>query len=147
MIRTARKIKDYRETVAEIARMASQYKGDLEPWQDYTIGQFYRLVHLLPYVRDPFREETLSRPLYTMVWDSQTPRDCDDKTILIGAFCELKGLPWRIVVCGRQIGVPHHVYPEILMGGEWWPADATYPNRGGAGGNASTGRPTGPFSA
>lgn len=130
MIRKIKESADWRETMAEIARLAVEYKDDLLPWADYTLAEFYRLVHLLPYRADPIAEETVSRPLYTMRWDTETPRDCDDKTVAIAAFCELKEIPWRLVACGRNSDRPHHVYPEIYLFDDWYPADATYPNKG-----------------
>ena len=128
MLVTKKKLENPEYTVAEIKRIAEQYKNDLIQFANFGFFKFYNLVRKLKYIPDPKYQETLSRPKYTINENWQGSRDCDDKTILILAFCNLKKIPTRIVISG--IGdKPHHVYPEIYFNKIFVPADATYPNK------------------
>lgn len=122
-------LESYKQTVAKIFEFAKQYKSDLEELKNKSIYGFYNLVRNLPYHADPKGEETVVRPKYTILPDWQGARDCDDKTLLIGAFCELAGIAWRSIVCGQTKFKPHHIYPEVKLNGHWQSADATYPDR------------------
>ena len=115
-------------SVSQIIRLAKQYASDLQNYSNQDFFTFYNYVRELPYIPDPKGKETISRPAYTVNQDWKGCRDCDDKTVLIGAFCELKKIPWRVVVVGVR-EYPHHVYPEIMHLGKWTQSDATYPDR------------------
>jgi transglutaminase-like putative cysteine protease len=40
----------------------------------------------------------------------------------------LKGIPYRFKIVSDDISEPfHHVFAEALLGGNWVPMDATYP--------------------
>lgn len=118
----------WRETVGEIARLARIYQTDAARFLNMDPQTVFRYVADLPYHRDPPGQETVARPIYLLQPD-WTPRDCDDKTVLIGAWAELHGLPWRIVVSSKRDDKrPHHVFPEVKLPGlGWTPMDATYP--------------------
>jgi len=116
-------------SVSHIIRLAKQYSADLKEFADkMDFFSFYNYVRELPYIPDPKGKETISRPAYTVNPNWKGCRDCDDKTVLIAAFCELKKIPWRVIVCGVR-EYPHHVYPEIMFQDKWTQADATYPDR------------------
>lgn len=121
---------DYRNTVSVIFRMAREFKRDLceFPRLD-TVRRVYDYVRALPYRDDPPGIEFVSRPAYTL-WPEWTgPRDCDDKTLALGAWCNLYGFAWRVVCAGESADPalnPHHIYPEIKLDAIWTPADATY---------------------
>jgi transglutaminase-like putative cysteine protease len=77
------------------------------------------------YTRDVFRVETLhsARRMIEL-----RAGDCDDMTILLGAFMLSTGHPVRIVLSGFRPHKPHcysHIYPEVLVLGRWVPIDAT----------------------
>lgn len=124
-----RDLDTYRTTVREVFRLARQYAKDLEPYQFGSFFDAYNYSRSLPYHADPAGLETVSRPGFTLRGDWRGPRDCDDKTVQIIAAAQRFGIPVRAVVCG-QIPRPHHIYPEVMLHGEWMPADATYPDRG-----------------
>lgn len=116
-------------SVSQIIRIAKNYASDLKDYADRQgFFEFYNYVRNLPYIPDPKGKETISRPAYTVNPEWKGSRDCDDKTVLIGSFCELKKMPWRIAVVGVK-EYPHHVYPEIMHLDRWTQADATYPDR------------------
>lgn len=122
--RTEKPLKHWKETVRVIGDFAIRYQADAFPLLGMDAPTVFRFVADLPYVADPIGKETVSRPLYTLD-PSYEPRDCDDKTVLIGAWAEMHGHPWRIVVVGKG-NRPHHVFPEVFLAGDWIPMDATY---------------------
>jgi transglutaminase-like putative cysteine protease len=144
-----RKLESYRDTVSEVYRLARSYSSDIQKPFYYTkqdlcgiaqlcgtdlkagrwrnLFHFYDYVRSLPYHPDPVGLETVSRPLYTLNPEWTGPRDCDDKTILIMAYCHLNNIPARAVVVGKGLR-PHHIYPEVFIHDTWQPADATYPD-------------------
>lgn len=65
--------------------------------------------------------------------------DCDDKSVLIGALLHSIGHRTRLVAVGFGPRGFSHVYPEALIGGRWWPMEATEPWGFGKGPNR---RPT-----
>ena len=117
----------FRQTIGEMFRLAGAYAADLErlPHGFDNIFQVYNYVRDLPYHEDPRGLETVSRPVYTLSGEWQGPRDCDDKTVIILAAAKKFGIPARAIVCGEG-SAPHHVYPELLLSGQWIPFDATY---------------------
>jgi len=125
------RLETFDKTVLKIIEFAKKYKNDLDKFKNYPFYDFYLFVKNLPYKADPKKIETLSRPIYTLN-PNYSPRDCDDKTILICAFCELKNIPYKILVTGKKNRF-HHVFPEVFLNGIWRIADATYPDRGGYG--------------
>ncbi len=120
----------YEITVARMFDMARRYAADLLPFAHLSFEEFYNHVRRLKYHADPPGVEMLSRPRYTVRPDWPFARDCDDKAILLLAFAFLKGLRSRLACVGTRPGAgPHHVYPEIELGGAWVPTDATYDDR------------------
>ncbi|MCE9499014.1 MAG: hypothetical protein K8R21_00615 [Leptospira sp.] len=119
-------LNSYKQTVSKVFEFAERYKADLEFLKNMTIFEFYNLVRALPYHPDPKGEETVVRQKYTIQPEWKGARDCDDKTLLILSFANLKNIPGQAVVCG-QGERPHHIYPEIELNGKIFPADATYP--------------------
>lgn len=125
-MRTVRDLTHYRQTIDVIFRKARVYSGDMIRFRFYSPDRFYYFVLGLPYVADPKEIETISRPLL-LINREYGPRDCDDKTLLVAAWCELTGRSYRVVVV--QGPGYSHVYPEIFTGARWLVFDATYPDR------------------
>jgi hypothetical protein len=117
---------DARETGLLMHRMTALYHTDMLPWCDCTICEIFDIVKNLPYHEDPPDREYLQRPYMTMnQWG--LGGDCDDKSICIGSWATLHGLPYRYVAV-RAPGYLdlHHVFPEVYTRGNWIPLDATY---------------------
>jgi hypothetical protein len=79
------------------------------------------------YTKDPFRLEVLhsARRIIEL-----RAGDCDDMTILLGAFLESIGHPVRLVIVGPTPLRPDlfsHIYLEAYHKGRWIPLDATMP--------------------
>lgn len=133
---TERLISSPRETVAEIFRLAAEYRDDVAHWRGLNVFEVFDAVRRLEYRSDPDGVERLTRPGKALRPDAPY-RDCDEKTVLLAAWYELTGTPYRIVIAGNQIHeatgkpYPHHVYPEMFNreNRTWYVTDATYPDR------------------
>jgi len=117
---------DPRQTAKEMARICTQYAGDLGKLAKMPLPRFFDLVRKLPYMPDPQNAETLSRPRYLLQKDYAF-RDCDDKAILVGAWCYLNGHPFGFyassVKPSRQL---HHVWTVARINGKAVIIDPTY---------------------
>lgn len=121
----------YELTVREVFRMAREYKNDVLEFPEMRgdVFEAYNYVRSLPYVEDPKGIEFVTRPSQTLWKGWAGPRDCDDKTLALGAYAEQNKIPWRAVVCGASDipeHNPHHIYPEFKLNGVWVAMDATY---------------------
>ncbi len=117
---------DPRQTAKEMARICTQYAGDIGELAKMPLPRFFDLVRKLPYMPDPQNAETLSRPRYLLEKDYAF-RDCDDKAILMGAWCYLNGHPFGFyassVKPSRQL---HHVWTVAKINGKTVILDPTY---------------------
>ena len=117
---------DPRQTAKEMARICTQYAGDLGELAKMPLPRYFDLVRKLPYMPDPQNAETLSRPRYLLDKDYAF-RDCDDKAILMGAWCYLNGHPFGFyassVKPSRQL---HHVWTVAKINGKAVILDPTY---------------------
>lgn len=124
MIDTTVKLKDVWQTAAQMRRMVENYYKDLGAWLDVPLIQFYGFVCALPYYPDPVGVETVSRPAYTLNPDYR-PRDCDDKSVLIAAWCQGNGRKKRFVSTStKPDGRLCHVFVQLDNG---LFVDSTYP--------------------
>lgn len=135
-------MQSYQDTLFVIVDFAKRYKNDLNEFENWSLREFYEFVHALPYMRDPLGNERVQRPIFTkqILWglDAGQTRDCDDKTLLLAAFCELKNVDWRMIVSAERLDSVNnpkwsHIYIEVklLYSNFWTPLDATIPNVGG----------------
>lgn len=128
--RTTIPLNSIHQTGAAMGRLAIEYARDMAPYAALPVTEVQRIVRQIPYVRDPEGEEAVHRPWITLMGRG-IGRDCDDKSICMGAWARLRGYPFRFVAVGR--GTPgskskyHHVFCEIdLPGYGWTRVDATY---------------------
>lgn len=112
MIRTVRHLNNVFQTGREMARLVCNYWTDLGPWLGVSFREYYSHICLLPYIEDPQDVETVSRPEYTLQRD-YSPRDCDDKAVLIACWLHGHGIKCRFVASStRPDRVLHHVFVE-----------------------------------
>lgn len=82
------------------------------------------------FVRDEVRYTKDVRGIETLHTAPQLLRqrqgDCDDKTVLAASLLEAIGHKTRLVAVGAG-GVYRHVYPEVLIRGEWIAVETTEP--------------------
>lgn len=105
----------------------------LKPFDKWSLQKVYNYIRNLPYVKDPENVpisdndniELVKSP-YAMIMTNGG--DCDDKATLFGAILHRRGIRYRMaIVQGPGTDTYHHVFPEIFLGGKWWPVDPTYP--------------------
>lgn len=97
-------------------RLVENYYRDLGAWLSVPLLDFYTFVCCLPYVPDPVGVETVSRPAYTLNPDYR-PRDCDDKSVLIAAWCQGNGRKKRFVSTStKPDGRLCHVFVQLDNG-------------------------------
>jgi len=107
---TSRRLESPQQTAREMLRIAQQYAGDLGEMARWPVKRFFDHVRKLPYRPDPPKAETLSRPLHTLKVDFPF-RDCDDKAILMGAWCHANRVPFGFYASStRKDSRLHHVW-------------------------------------
>jgi hypothetical protein len=115
-------------TAAEMARLSVQYAADLGEKSSWPLQRIFAYVKNLPYRRDPQNVESLARPAYTMRRNFPW-RDCDDKAIILGAWCSANLIPFRFLASSRRPDKTlHHVFLEAQAGAAPIILDATYPS-------------------
>lgn len=125
MILTKNKLRDVRQTGDEMRRLVQNYYTDLGAWLSVPFLQFYEYVCNLPYIPDPDNVEFISRPALTIDPNFSIARDCDDKSVLLGAWWQGKGEKKRFVASStRPTGQLHHVFLQLENGIY---IDGTYP--------------------
>lgn len=112
------------QTGATMGRLAKEYALDAIELASLSLEELHALILSWPYKADPKGLEWVQRPKYTI--DGSGPcRDCDDRAVVVGAWAELNGLPYRFVAVGTG-ATPHHVFAQVWVG-DWITVDATYP--------------------
>ena len=103
------------------AKMARQYAADTTTLPS-TLEGLFEFVRKLTY--RPEQVETLRQPSIT----AKDGGDCDDKTILVCAWAQQRGLPWRMMFAGMSTTPEkyHHIFPQVKKDGVWVTLDATY---------------------
>lgn len=123
MVETTRQLTNVNQTGAQMARLVKEYWPDLGAWLVRPFKAFYKYVCDLPYIPDPPGVETVSRPAYTLR-PEYSPRDCDDKAVLIAAWLHGNGRRCRFVASSTKPNKKlHHVFVQLDDGTL---IDATY---------------------
>ena len=123
-----RKARHSSDILRQMAQIVREHATDAAPWATWSLPEVFEAVKRGGYNREPssWRSQVLARP--ALVVGKRVPVvACANKAIILAAWAQLRGIPWRLVAVGRVPGAPpHHVFPEMLIGGEWLPVDATY---------------------
>jgi len=115
------------ETAREMARLSVKYSSDLGDMAKWPLEKFYKFVKDLPFRSDPQGHESIARPSLTLGKDWPW-RDCDDKSILIGAWCFANKIPFKFQASSKHpSGHLHHVYVIAKIDKMPFVIDATYP--------------------
>lgn len=119
-------LETYEKTVLKVMEFSQKYSSDVLFLINKTPQEVFEIIKNLKYKPDPQGIEFLSRPEFS-IWRKDLPRDCDDKTLIAVSYFELKNIPYRIIISGKDIK-PHHIYAEFLdsLKNTWIPFDATY---------------------
>lgn len=118
-------LKSRQQTGRRIYALAKHFKNDLSEFNNWTLDQFYNLVHSIPFSEDPVHTEIVSRPLYLLDPENFPVLDCKKKTILLSAFFELQNWTYLLVASSDNSGDPHHVFILLWDSEDWLPVDAT----------------------
>lgn len=116
------------EILDEMVRIVRAHAGDVGRWASVPLSDFFDLVRRGSYNREPdgWGAQVLARPSLTIHKRAPVVA-CANKAIILASWAQLHGIPWRLVAVGRIAGrSPHHVFPEMFIGGAWRPVDATY---------------------
>lgn len=107
---------------------ASKKFTDLGEYLDTTLSEFYNFVRSIPYKQDHFYAEVVSRPKYALDRKKFPGIDCKKKAVLIGAWLNAHGIPWRAVAVSEKPDKKiHHVFVQAKIKGKYRNIDATYP--------------------
>jgi hypothetical protein len=117
-----------KETAPDLLKINVIYKGKKRNLGKMPLITFFDFVRNIKYRVDPKPREILARPFHS-VKNRKSGIDCKKKAILIGAWAELKKIPWRFVATSKRPDKRlHHTYTEYNLSGKWCPMDATYKN-------------------
>jgi len=120
---------DRAQTGKSIYRLAGNFWTDLGGMADTTLLDFHSFVKNIPYVEDAYGLEVTARPLWLLSQDIFPGSDCKKKAVLMGAWAEAHGIPWRLIAVSETPDkLIHHVFPQFKINGEWSNVDATYPD-------------------
>lgn len=117
----------------EMREMVKGYWMDLGSFLRWPFAAWFDFVRLIPYESDEekFPERTIElvpRPAFLLNRHIFPRIDCKKKAILICAWAEGNGFPWRfLAVSARADKAVHHVFPQIDFGNGWENVDATFP--------------------
>lgn len=123
------KVNRYEKTLSNIAAyveiLIKRYAGDLKSCKNVGLYQFFRFVaDDIKYVPDPKGNELILRPGLIVKRGSG---DCDDKTVLLGAYLYMKRIPFGYsLVSNSTVRNYHHIFPFIIHQGKRLDVDATY---------------------
>lgn len=140
---TIEPLKSRAQTGRSIYESAKYYK-DLGLHLDTGLQDFFNFVKKIPYKEDKLGLEVVSRPEYLLLGrsphkiirpkyilgESPFPNgiDCKKKAVLISAWLEAHGIPYRLcAVSEKKNKKIHHVFPQAEIEGKWYNVDATYP--------------------
>lgn len=139
MIQERRALYTKDQTARRMYQLIDRFYNDLKkfkvrkgnkfvPLPSLTVREFFYIVRSIPYRQDEKPIEIVSRPLH-ILRHRYLGMDCKKKGILLGSFLRLKKVPFRLIGSSKKkSGRIHHVYPQILINGQWRNYDATYNN-------------------
>ncbi len=116
---------DLQQTATEMYRIAFAWAEDMAPYASMSLQELFDFLKNIPFHADPEDMELLQRPWYT-INEAGQGGDCDDKMICVGAYCHLRGIPFRFVAVSRDSAPLHHVLVELYIQGTWQIFDPTY---------------------
>lgn len=85
------------------------------------------VIRRVRYQKDPVGLETVQSPTATLDIGAG---DCDDLSGLLAGLAMAVGIPARLRVVGYAEDDLVHIFPELLVAGRWYSADATEPGHG-----------------
>lgn len=109
--------------VKVIEYLGRTYAYDIDAFTHYSLQDYFRFVaDTINYEKDPIGIELICRPAITL---KRMCGDCDDKTVMMVAYYNLKGYEYGISVVGSGSSY-HHVFSFIVQDGQKIDMDSTY---------------------
>lgn len=106
---------------------SAKYFNDLGIHLDKSLNEIFDFVRKIPYQEDG-ESEIIARPKFLLNKKYFPALDCKKKAVIIGAWLEAHGLPWRLIAISEKSDKKiHHVFPQAKIDGDWLNIDATYP--------------------
>lgn len=118
----------------DLSRYYVKRKGRAVALDKLPLNEYFDVVRTIPYQQDTAPVEVVARPRI-LLDKARGGLDCKKKSLLVAAYCQRRGIPWRLVASSRRPDRKyHHVFPQGLfrqggMSGEasrWVNLDATY---------------------
>lgn len=123
-------LQDKEYTGAKMRRLVNKYYSDLGNYLYVPFAEFYNFVRDIPYRRDVFGYEVISRPKYILE-KKDIGMDCKKKGILVASWLRAHSIPYRFIASSTRIDKRyHHVFPQAKINGTWLNVDATKPENG-----------------
>lgn len=117
-------LKNKYQSIEQIKRLSKKYADDIGELKKLSLSQYFDFLRRIPYKRDTQPVEEVSRPKYIL---KNNTADCKKKTILALSYFIKNGYKYRIVVSSTRLdGKIHHIFPQVLVDGEYKNFDATY---------------------
>jgi hypothetical protein len=125
---TGNRIKELcRRFYSDLSSIYLEKNGQQIPLSSLTLKEFFNFVRNIPYRQDKKPIEIVARP-YHILRHKSLGMDCKKKSVLLGAFCEYQGIPYRFIASSRRADKQvHHVFPQAQVNGRFVNVDATYP--------------------
>ena len=115
------------EIAQAMYRIARAFSFDAIELINLDLFQLYDRIKRISYVVEDGFFQSLSRPYYSLHGIAPYVA-CANKSIIIGAYCELVGIRYAYEIAAIDKYTPfHHVYPVILLNNPLR-FDATYPD-------------------
>jgi hypothetical protein len=123
-----KRLRNVEQTGAEMERLVRTYSCDVADLDNLNIFKMFRYVANLKYIADPMGIELVQRPKFVRSKKARF-RDCDDKSILLGAWLYRRKIPFRFIAVSTKPNKKlHHVLIECrFKNGSKKYLDATYP--------------------
>jgi len=115
------------QTGAEMYNLVDRTAADINGLSKVPLCDYFNLIKNIPYRRDIKPREIIARPKHLFKFKN-AGLDCKKKSLLIAAWAKQNKIPFRFVATSRRPDKRvHHVFPQILLSGQYINVDATYP--------------------
>lgn len=110
----------------DLSKFKIKTKTGVKALNNLNIKEFFDFVRRIPYRMDNSPIEVISRPSHIIALKGEG-MDCKKKAILIGCYLKCNNIPYRFIASSNKPNKKiHHIFPQVLLGGEWKNLDATY---------------------
>jgi len=110
----------------DLEQISLETPSGVKPLSVLSPEEFFDFVRKIPYKRDTRPVEVIARPYY-LIKDRKKGLDCKKKSILMGSYFRINGIPFRLIgSSSREDEKIHHVFIQGKIAGKWENFDCTY---------------------